>query len=286
MSTSHKRKIDQSVMSMKGNRENEKEPKAKIGKFGKFLAANTVQDLLKERKEVKEVITLQHNCTVDQALKILNKNKITSAPVVLAASVLDSDANDFMGIVDAGEILRKLCRETTLLEDIQKIQEQKLNVDEKIKDCEKAFETSCKEFWQRKLIQVCGQDVTLLPTVFSDTDLKTLISQMLFDKSGNPIHRVALLKQAEVKALVTQSDLLKFLHQHKGDIQGILKKKIEDIGLYDPKKGVVTVTSDTIAMEAFHKMFQKNISCLGIVSEKGTMLGNLSVSDLRVETVF
>jgi len=38
-------------------------------------------------------------------------------------------------------------------------------------------------------------------------------------------------------------------------------------------------------MEAFHEMFQKNLSCLGIVDENGTMLGNLSVSDLRGLTV-
>jgi len=59
---------------------------------------------------------------------------------------------------------------------------------------------------------------------------------MLFDKSGNPIHRVALLNQAEVQALVTQSDVLKFLHQHKSEIGGILKEKIEDLGICTPPK--------------------------------------------------
>jgi len=141
------------------------------GKFAQFLAKKTVKDLLGEKKQ-QDIITLQHNMTVAEALRTLNKNKITSAPVVLAASVMDNDSEDFLGIIDAGEILRKLCRETTMMEDIQKVKSKNINADELIEDVEKTFEECCKAFWGRKLIQVCGQDVTLLPTVYEETDLK------------------------------------------------------------------------------------------------------------------
>jgi len=51
--------------------------------------------------------------------------------------------------------------------------------------------------------------VTLLPKVYSKTSVKELMSHMLFDNSGRPIHRIALLDQARVSDVVTQSDLIK-----------------------------------------------------------------------------
>eukprot|EP00471_Norrisiella_sphaerica_P013224 CAMPEP_0184503394 /NCGR_PEP_ID=MMETSP0113_2-20130426/51868_1 /TAXON_ID=91329 /ORGANISM="Norrisiella sphaerica, Strain BC52" /LENGTH=179 /DNA_ID=CAMNT_0026892887 /DNA_START=620 /DNA_END=1159 /DNA_ORIENTATION=- len=89
------------------------------------------------------------------------------------------------------------------------------------------------------------------------------------------------MEQAQVVGIITQSDVLNYLDQHKSEIGPTIDAKIEDLGLYDPKKGVVTVTSDTVAMDAFQKMFKDGLSCVGIVDNEGVMVGNLSVSDLR-----
>jgi len=38
-------------------------------------------------------------------------------------------------------------------------------------------------------------------------------------------------------------------------------------------------------MEAFHLMYTKELSCVGIVDENGMLIGNLSNSDLRVAKI-
>lgn len=167
------------------------------------------------------------------------------------------------------------------MSEIEKVKAKKLNADEKIEEFQRVFEGACREFWGRKLIQVCGQDVTLLPTVFIDTDLQTLLANMLFDSNGKPVHRVALMKQAEVSSIITQSDVLKFLNHHQKEVGDCLNKTIEALGMYNPVRGVVTITEDVLAMEAFHMMYQKNLSCLGIVDKDGKLTGNVSASDLR-----
>ncbi|GAB5360564.1 hypothetical protein AAMO2058_000638700, partial [Amorphochlora amoebiformis] len=95
-----------------------------------------------------------------------------------------------------------------------------------------------------------------------------------------PIHRVALLDGTEATSIVTQSDVVKYLHQHKKEMGKKLETKIEDLAMYTPNK-VVCVTSDMTAMEAFHIMFNKNLSCVGITNDDGVLIGNLSASDLR-----
>ena len=46
------------------------------------------------------VVTLEHTMTVAEALEALAQHKILSAPVVLAASIEDQEADTFLGIVD------------------------------------------------------------------------------------------------------------------------------------------------------------------------------------------
>jgi len=246
--------------------------------FQKFLETKSVKDILSEKKQ-GSVLTLEHSMTVSTALKILKKHNYLSAPVVLAASVMDYDSGDFLGMLDASEILRKLCRETGIIDEMKKL-EKKLNSDTLLEVFEQKFQKICEEFWTRKLIQVCGSDVTLLPTVYSSTDVKTLCQSMLFNTNG-PVHRVALLQGSHVKAIVTQSDVMKFLYSHKKELGGVLSKKVSDLGLFDANKGVVCVTADTIALEAFHLMFEKKLSCVGVTDYDGKLIGNLSASDLR-----
>jgi len=167
------------------------------------------------------------------------------------------------------------------MEEIESHGKKELNSDERVADFQKKLDDICREFWTRKLIQVCGQDVTLLPTVFEKTSIQELMANMLFDKAGKPIHRVALLDQAAVTAIVTQSDVIKFVANHKEELGAALEQPVESLGLYNSKNGVVTVSTDTSAMEAFHLMYTKKLSCVGIVDSNGVLTGNLSNSDLR-----
>jgi len=95
------------------------------------------------------------------------------------------------------------------------------------------------------------------------------------------LHRVPVVdNNRQMFNLVTQSQVVDFLHKNVtslgkkanmpvGEIKGILKP-------------VVSVTEESLAIDAFNLMVEKNISGLAVVDENGLLKGNLSIRDIKL----
>ena len=79
--------------------------------------------------------------------------------------------------------------------------------------------------------------------------------------------------------VVSQSDLVKLLWEHKEALELAKTLTVEELGLV--YSAVFTVSAETTALEAYHHMCMDHKSCIGVTDADGKLVGNLSLSDLR-----
>lgn len=82
-----------------------------------------------------------------------------------------------------------------------------------------------------------------------------------------------------VVGMLSQSDLVRHLHAHAQQLGPLRSARVGDLML--GTSPVACVSADTPALDAFRAMFDGRVSAAGILSPAGTLIGNLSVSDLR-----
>jgi len=153
------------------------------------------------------------------------------------------------------------------------------------------------KFLEQKLINVLGNDGDLLWAGFYGT--KTLLdvctaSGLLNTTPYRPgvfspsSHRIAVFSSdGSINNIVSQSDIIRFLQRHRNDIpKELLNETVENL-FYDgdikkqPSGSVHVVPSTLPAIQALAKLHEMDVSALGVVSDEGILLSNLSASDLR-----
>ncbi|CAD7704925.1 unnamed protein product [Ostreobium quekettii] len=84
-----------------------------------------------------------------------------------------------------------------------------------------------------------------------------------------------------VTSIVSQSDIIRFLHKHKDQCGLVMAMPVHALGL--AAKQVVCVPCDMPAINAFATMDACEVSSVGIVDQRngGCLVANLSASDLR-----
>lgn len=65
-------------------------------------------------------------------------------------------------------------------------------------------------------------------------------------------------------------------------LESYCNKRIEELGLVNPLGGhVISISTKDLAIDGFKKMFYSSINAVVVIDEKGKIVANLSVSDLR-----
>ena len=85
-----------------------------------------------------------------------------------------------------------------------------------------------------------------------------------------------------VTHVVSHLDIIRLLAANKDKLGGWAEASLEQLGL--DEGAVFCVPATTPALEAFARMALDHKSCLGLVAADGTLVGNLSASDLRCLT--
>jgi len=114
--------------------------------------------------------------------------------------------------------------------------------------------------------------------VESTAPLQTAVMKMVKWK----VHRIPVIdSEGELMTLITQSQVLKFLYQNMskyGDLAytsvGLLCNMV-----HSP---VTTIPLNAKVIEAFKMMQEKRISAVAVVDGSGKLVGNISVSDLKL----
>ncbi|WIA08566.1 hypothetical protein OEZ85_007995 [Tetradesmus obliquus] len=88
------------------------------------------------------------------------------------------------------------------------------------------------------------------------------------------------LQGINISAIVSQSDVVAFLHKHVQQLGPLADASLAQLGLAD--KAVVCVPGEMSAIHAFASMAANKVSCVGVISHAhgGGLVGSLSSSDL------
>eukprot|EP01133_Synstelium_polycarpum_P016157 gene16157-19227_t len=200
-----------------------------------FLNGRKISDILNsdspywKAKKEKSIITIDSTDTVKSCLEILSKNKILSLPVVEAST------KDFLGFVDMVDILHSIIY---------------FYSDSKSKNCENdcpQFAKWCEETDENmQAVTKKGREYASQPVSkiinqskydeFIPVDESGTLYQLLDEVLNKGVHRVLVYNEdAEVKGLVSQSDILKYLLENLDELG-------ED--LHHPTPGVAVIDDD------------------------------------------
>jgi len=107
--------------------------------------------------------------------------------------------------------------------------------------------------------------------------LLTAITKMV--RSG--VHRIPVINsEGDLVTIVTQSHVVKYVYQYTSKFGNLGHTPIESLDMIH--KPVVTVGLADKALEAFKSMHENRISAVAVVDESGRLVGNISVSDLKL----
>jgi len=216
-----------------------------------FLKWVTIADL----KRPLSLITISPDDTVQHAIELLEAKQITSA------AVYDPMGHQFLGFVDTLDLAVFLVR--VFAENLQKHPHLY-----DPKELQLRFQMPV-----RVVINASKRDV--FHPVDSKQDLHFLITNFL----QYAVHRVPVMEAGKVVGIVSQSDVIRYVHKHASSLGDLLSKRIRDLKM--DVGPVVSVTYDQTLMKAFTMLLINDITGLAVLDLKGRLVNNISASDLK-----
>ena len=204
----------------------------------------------------RPVHSVRGSATVEEVVQFLAAHHISSAPIVDAQGQLS-------GIIDYSDVLHHF-----------------------VAFGMNAKESLQKSTWEKFRVLYLSDISSRNPLMrLTCEDKLTDALELLF--SG--VHRILIVDPENRRHcinILTQSDLLKFLNAHSELIP--LPKQLKSVAEQDlgtqSSSGyrMYSVLPSTPAREAFQKMKLTNMGALPIVDEKGSIISQISASDIRV----
>jgi CBS domain-containing protein len=229
---------------------------------------------LRSLVEEQETVVVTANESVGGVLATLATHSILSAPVY------DPSTNSFLGLVDILDLVAFLCSLSNWLRGGTNKQQLDLGVLQKrFSSLEEEHLSNIKATSVRDVINMAATERTMWAPISVSTPPQTVI-KLLADPN---LQRLPVTEDDGDRFLgiVTQSDIIKWLDDHKEDIPKALKEvKVRD--LTTPlSEDVPKLSCDATMIEAFMKMELHRISALPVVDSQGFLKGNISASDIK-----
>ncbi|PRP73126.1 hypothetical protein PROFUN_03440 [Planoprotostelium fungivorum] len=221
-----------------------------------ILKDTKIETLLQSHREL---ITIDSSMSVPAALKILVNNNIYGAPVV------DSTTGHFYGFVDLIDVV-------TTIVSIFDFQGKSNNDDfySLLEQVEQFDQTAVEQ------ITDLSKRNPFCPILRTATLHEAL--QMIRQTGA---HRMPVLDGQRLTNILTEFDIVNHVTHNLHHLGEFCNKTLADLDL--GRKEVVTVYTDTPALEAFRLMLEKKISGLAVINrEEGTLFSNLSARDIKL----
>lgn len=202
-----------------------------------------------------QLVTLSKEDTVSQALKTLSDARISSAPVldeegraVYILTVADI-VNHILRFVSEEEL--KTGKITGILQNREQLAQHKLrDISRDMAELDKPFSIFGKE------------------PLFKVAQLMT----------QHNAHRILTIdEQDKPRTLISQSHLVRLLSNITDDKK--LHQSVEELQL--GTEGVISIHRNKTALEAFKLMAEKKVTGLAVVTNEGSLVGNISMSDIK-----
>lgn len=253
-----------------------------------MAAPNAVQSLLAqipltELCNTKQtVLTLEHNISVGEAMKLLAKHRILSAPLVAGydlEDVAEVGANTtptLLGWIDVQDILKGFLRY---------LRERHNPLPTKMLQLMTTLEAEGPEFTHRMAVTLTGgHDRGLFFQANSNNTLLQVIRDVFLqpNEDSRVVHRIAVFDaHGEVTNIISQTDVIRFLHRKLPQLGGVGGQTLQQLGLLAGKPPVVSVSPHIPTLLAYEHMLSEGVSGAAVVADSGELIANLSLSELR-----
>ncbi len=92
-------------------------------------------------------------------------------------------------------------------------------------------------------------------------------------------HHVAVEKDGKLANILSQMDILRWLHNDPQRMGAAGRKTLQGLQLH--RKKVVCVRSNDLTIDAYYTIYRAQVSGAGVVDEQGKLVGCLSAADLK-----
>jgi len=203
------------------------------------------------------VVHLETTSTVRDALKTFCAEKVLSCPV--ADSLNKGSVHGFLDLFDLLSFLLELWEEN-----------QQAETDDFAKLGDKFLNHPVSDLTDRS-------DNDVFAALIGTEHAHRLVR--LF---GLGVHRVALLNlQGALTSIISQSDIVKYFHENLQLLGENADKPIQELGMTTLDKLLVTAEEGDSTISVFKLLASNLISAAPVVDKQGTLVGTLSVSDLK-----
>mmetsp|Transcript_27440 Transcript_27440/g.60021 ORF Transcript_27440/g.60021 Transcript_27440/m.60021 type:complete len:324 (-) Transcript_27440:770-1741(-) len=236
-----------------------------------FLKSETLSHFISEHQQALAALTT--SATIADAFKVLHEKHILSVPVT-------DQKGEYVGAVSVNDIIRALhvSMEANFgphyAEEVASLQQEEA--------ADKAL-TTVGEYFSSKTVESL---VHVADMWMKGDTATTLLSVILngFHVKGKVHHRIFVCEQAGASTwhpshVVSQSDIVTLLWQHRDKLGADASKTVEELGL--TSGAVFCIEKSAPALTAFHHMAVDHKSSVGVVDAAGKLIGNLSASDIR-----
>jgi len=224
-------------------------------------ASMYVKDLIEDNKGF-DLVYVEANETVSNTLRKMKDKNISSLPV-------RDDNGQLASTIDVLDIV------TFVYTKFAKVS---LLAQESFQQME---EFANQRVWN--LTNISGRND--FHTIRYDKPLQDVISMLT-----NPhIHRVAVVnEQKDIVGFISQSALIDFFYKNKDRLEPGLKKFLDEkLESWITSSGPVQVIHmQEFLIEAFRRIWENQISGIGVVDDEGRLVANISASDLKKLHVF
>lgn len=256
---------------------------ALLGPARRLLDSTRVSDFLSANSRRSIASLDAASMLVSDAMKLLHARR------VLAAPLFDVHRQRFLTILDCGDFLRAFLNTQALMMS---------------DGSAAALQSAGEKFSALSLVQVAPPEAdcdgeTLSVDVAGDVSLLD-VAASVFLRPAKSHARVAVAHRCvcfsyapdaelsrfgwkpslalNVVGILSQSDLIRHLHAHAAQLGPLRDASVCDLQLGTTP--VACVGAGVSALDAFKLMFERRFGACGLLSPAGTLIGNLSASDL------
>ncbi|KAG7663655.1 SDS23 [[Candida] subhashii] len=259
-------------------------PLAHLGS-GSVVGSTAIMDWgeipLSELTESNKLISISSSDSVQSAFETLLSHNLTSVPV----SINQEDPTDLRNCLtfDYSDL------NTYLLLIMNKIPLSELSIDEigsPTDDIEKKHEIIIQTINKAKK----GEEVPVEFIIklhpknpfikFTESDLLSIVMETL----GNGVHRIAITDESgdKITGILSQRRLIRYMWENARRFPSLdfyLTSTLQDlkIGSNNP----ITIYEDQLLIEALLKMFNERVSSLAVIDRTRSLVGNISIVDVK-----
>jgi len=116
---------------------------------------------------------------------------------------------------------------------------------------------------------------------FVALDITCTLRDVMLLLGKHHLYRVAVIdgEKQELVNLLTQSAIIKVLHDNISKFSGLVDRTLKELGLAEPKK-VLSVPIHAPAMSAFQLITQNRVGAIPVVGVSGNVVANISARDI------